>query len=212
MIYDTTTTMGKYWHLRDWWKLIHDTFCEYVECNVKLFNAKKAELDKRYDECQDKADFANIWMEEGELYNYILLRSALNAGLMYIFSQFEKQMIELARVVVPGYTPPSGGVIVDAYNSIQTKSELELCSSCCSSWNYILDFQQIRHACVHYNGITYKRRHIEAIERLGQLLEVTERPDGGWEICLTKENLLWISDKMGYFYGLLIDELEKTKI
>ena len=97
MIYDTTIAMGRYWHLRDWWKLIDDTFREYVDSNVKLFDDKKAELDKRYEECQDESEFANIGMEEKDIYNYWLLKGALNAGIMYIYSQFERKMIVSPR-------------------------------------------------------------------------------------------------------------------
>lgn len=211
MIYDTTSVNGKYWAFRDWCKLINDTFHEYVDCNVKLFDDKKTELDKLYEECEDdEVGFANIWMSESEVYNYMFIRGALNAGLIYIYSQFEKQIIELAKLVGPEYAPPRGGVITDACDFIKKKSELDF-SSCRSSWNYILDFQQIRHACVHHDGTTYEQRHIDAIKRLRRSLKISEHSDGGWEICLTRKNLIDISDKMSYFFGSLIAELEKCE-
>lgn len=210
MIYDTTSVNGKYWAFGDWCKLINDTFHEYVDCNMKLSDDKKAELDKLYEECENEVDFANIWMDEHEIYNYMFMRGALNAGLIYIYSQFEKQIIELAKLVDPEYNPPRAGVITDAYDFIKKKSELDF-SSCYLSWKYILDFQQIRHACVHHDGITYEQRHIDAIKRFGRSLKIIEHSDGGWEICLTKKNLIEVSDKMRYFFGSLIAELEKCE-
>ena len=118
-------------------------------------------------------------------------------------------MIELAKLVDSRYIPPRIGVIVDAYDSIKANSELNLCSSSGSSWNYILDFLQIRNVCVHNDGVAYEQRHIDAVRRLRQFLETTEQRDGSLEICLTRKSLFWILDKMTYFYGLLIDELEK---
>lgn len=209
MFYNTTTTMGSYWHLRDWWKLIVDTFREYLDCNVKLFNDKSAELNQRYASCQDESDYANIWMEEKELSNFWLLRSALNAGLMYLYSQFERKMVELAQTVSTSYNPPYGGVIENACETIRSVKGLELSSLWIKSWGYIRDFQQIRNACVHKDGITDEARHIDAINRLKQFIKATEVSDGRMEIYLTKENLIWISDKMTYCYELLIDELEK---
>mgnify|MGYP000002644644 FL=1 len=209
MIYDTTITMGRYWHLKDWWKLIVGTFREYLDHNVKLFNDKEIELSQRYAACQDESDYANIAMEEKEVYNSWLLRSVLNAGLMYLYSQFERKMVELAQIVSPGYDPPYGGVIESACEAIRSAKGLELSSLWIGSWGCIKDFLQIRNACVHRDGVTDELRHIEAIHRLNQFLKVIDRPDGNMEIYLTKENLIWISDKMTYCYELLIDELEK---
>lgn len=211
MIYDTTITMGRYWHLKDWWKLIIETFHEYVNSNVKFVDGKKTELAQRYTSCQDESDYANIWMEENEIYNYWLLRSALNAGLMYIYSQFERKMVELAKIVCLEYISPRGGIIASAYNAIRSTSELELSISWNASWQAILDFQQIRHACVHYDGFAYEQRQIDAINSLVPLLKAIERCDGSWEICLTKDNLIWVADKMTYCFELLIDELEKCE-
>ena len=101
-------------------------------------------------------------------------------------------------------------VITDAYDFIKKKSELDF-SSCYLSWKYIWDFQQMRHACVHHDGITYEQRHIDAIKRFGRSLKIIEHSDGGWEICLTKKNLIEVSDKMRYFFGSLIAELEKCE-
>lgn len=58
-------------------------------------------------------------MDEHEVYNYMFMRGALNAGLIYIYSQFEKQIIELAKLVDPEYNPPRAGVITDAYDLLR---------------------------------------------------------------------------------------------
>lgn len=75
---------------------------------MKLINEKKVELAQRYTDCQNEADYADIWIEENEIYNHSLLSNALNAGQMYIYSQFEKQIIVLARLVDPRYTLSRG--------------------------------------------------------------------------------------------------------
>ena len=58
MIYDTTSVNGKYWACGDWCKLINDTFHEYVDCNMKLSDDKKAELGKLYEECENETKFS----------------------------------------------------------------------------------------------------------------------------------------------------------
>lgn len=211
MKYDTSVSMGRYWHLRDWWTLIVETFNEYVESNATLFADKQAKLALRYAECQDRAEYADISTEENEIYNYWLLRTTLNAGIMYLYSQFEKKMIELAEIAVSGYIPPRGGIIEGAFRVIDKAYKLEISSLFSTSWKYILCFQQIRHACVHLDGMTNSRCHIEAINTLGELLNTVEHQDGRVEINLTKDNLIFLADKMTYCYGGLIDELAKCE-
>lgn len=148
MMYDSER-IGSFYQIKEQWKSVDKTFADYIHKGMLLVKEEMANLSG--DELIGDEAIDVMFLE----------RSFLNAGLGYLFSQFEYYLFSM-RVKMANLCsiPVEGKVFGDIINVELNKilsivgKKIESEPSLSVKWDRILSYRKVRNAFVHENGIT----------------------------------------------------------
>lgn len=150
MVYDSKR-VGPFFQIKEQWKSIDKTFADYI-CKGMLL--VKEEMDNLSGDELIGDEAINVMFLE---------RAFLNAGLSYLFSQFEYYLFSIRAKMsnlcsIPLEGEVYGNIINMELNMILSiiGKKIEFEPSLSVKWDRILSYRKIRNVFVHENGVTNK--------------------------------------------------------
>ena len=214
---------------------IHTSFVEYIENGLNLVNHKEKQLLESIQKMQSEKhiDLIDDFFTDKNIEVHYLKSSFLNAGLMYIFSQFEYLLGEIEKSTFSLFSVKQNkskfdfmdmftshrkskkserNIIKKRMNEIVKLSSIikEFENQHKKQWDRILDYQKIRNIVVHKNGTFDKKTLVKRFEKNYPDLKIFEQKNNTYNLYLSKEMLIQIDKEMTSFLKRFMELIYET--
>ncbi len=217
---DEYDTSGAFMFIKGQWDSINESFVDYIKSGLKLSRDKEKQLEVLIAEkCKTDADYQNEMVDDHRLHNHLMEKTFLNAGLMYVYSQFEHYLIEIEESTIrlcPSKPTKERKwynflVRIKSIGNIIKAKKISICKlsgisidsnrTLKQKWDKICEYQKIRNLIVHANGVVSKKQSIKMIAEKHKDINMIKQLDNTSDIYLSEEFVLRVIDDMTSFFN-----------